>query len=272
MSEPFAVYKAIAACMADLAKEGISKDRSNAQQGYKFRGIDDVYDALAPILSKHGLCFLPRILSRGCEERQTAKGGTLFYVTVEAEFDLVCAEDGSRHTVRTFGEAMDSADKATNKAMSAAYKYAAFQSFCIPCEGEDADATTHSVKPKQQPPQGVPNRPSQPSAPQTQGQPSPDQQKYFPRVKAALDALFGDDTEAKKIKIKELTTFTGKDDKQVPGIEDYRKLDGKRLMILSSNLEKLAPPKPSAAEVCGKCGKTLDQGVCWNIDCEDGRA
>jgi hypothetical protein len=63
------------------------------------------------------------------------------------EFNFVSALDGSKHTVKTFGEAMDSADKATNKAMSAAYKYAAFQAFCIPTEGDtDADATTHEVK------------------------------------------------------------------------------------------------------------------------------
>ena len=55
------------------------------------------------------------------------------------------------HTIRTYGEAMDSADKATNKAMSAAYKYAAIQAFCIPTEGDnDADATTHDVAPRQQ--------------------------------------------------------------------------------------------------------------------------
>lgn len=144
------VYQAINAVMADLAHEGISKARKNQQQGYQFRGIDDVYNTLSSILAKNGLTMLPRILSRSCEERTTAKGGVLFYVTVEAEFDLVCAEDGSRHTIRTYGEAMDSADKATNKAMSAAYKYAAMQAFCIPTEGDnDADATTHDgVKPK----------------------------------------------------------------------------------------------------------------------------
>lgn len=142
------VYKAINAVQADLAKTGIVKDRRNAQQGYNFRGIDDVYNALAPLLAKHGLCILPRILSRDSQERQTAKGGTLFYVTVEAEFDFVCAEDGSKHVVRTFGEAMDSGDKATNKAMSAAYKYAAFQAFAIPTEADnDADAHTHEVSP-----------------------------------------------------------------------------------------------------------------------------
>ena len=141
------VYRAIAAVMADLAKEGIAKDRSNQQQGYKFRGIDDVYNALSPVLSRHNLCMLPRILSREITERQTAKGNALFYVLVEAEFDLVSSEDGSRHVVRTYGEAMDSADKATNKAMSAAYKYAAMQTFAIPTEGDnDADTTTHEVK------------------------------------------------------------------------------------------------------------------------------
>lgn len=155
--EETGVYKAIAAVQDELARMGISKEKKNIQQGYNFRGIDDVYNVLAPVLAKNKLCFLPRVLTRSCVERQTQKGNALFYVTVEAEFDLVSAEDGSMHTIRTFGEAMDSADKATNKAMSAAYKYAAFQTFCIPVDVEDADATTHEVKakaaPKQPPPQ-----------------------------------------------------------------------------------------------------------------------
>jgi hypothetical protein len=148
MSDVPKVYSAIAAVMAALSAEGISKDKRNAQQGYNFRGIDDVYNALSPVLSRNKLVMLPRILSRTVVERQTQKGGVLFYVTVEAEFDLISAEDGSKHTIRTFGEAMDSADKATNKAMSAAYKYAAMQAFAIPTEGDnDADAQTHEVAP-----------------------------------------------------------------------------------------------------------------------------
>jgi hypothetical protein len=137
------VYARIAAVSAEMAKEGIGKSRSNAQQGYKFRGIDDVFNALAPNLAKHWRVIVPRILSRECTERQTQKGGVLFSVVVEAEFDFCSALDGSKHTARTYGEAMDSGDKATNKAMSAAYKYAAFQTFCIPTEGDnDADAVT----------------------------------------------------------------------------------------------------------------------------------
>jgi hypothetical protein len=140
------VYQAINKVQADLVKTGIGKDSTNTFDNYKFRGIDAVYNSLSPLLAKHGLCILPRMLSRACEERQSAKGGALFYVTVEAEFDFVCAEDGSKHTVKTYGEAMDRGDKATNKAMSAAYKYAAFQAFAIPTEGDnDADASTHEV-------------------------------------------------------------------------------------------------------------------------------
>lgn len=143
------VYKAINAVQAELATIGIVKDKRNSQgAGYNFRGIDDVYNAIAPLLAKHGLCILPRVLTRECVERQSKNGGALFYITVEAEFDFVSSEDGTKHTVKTFGEAMDSGDKATNKAMSAAYKYACFQAFSIPTEAkEDADYQTHEVKP-----------------------------------------------------------------------------------------------------------------------------
>lgn len=143
------VYKAICAVQSDLAKSGIGKDSTNTYDGYKFRGIDAVYNALSPLLAKHGLCILPRVLSRQRDERVSKKGDPVFYVTVEAEFDFVCAEDGSKHTIKTFGEAMDRGDKATNKAMSAAYKYAAFQAFAIPTEGDnDADSSSHDVQTK----------------------------------------------------------------------------------------------------------------------------
>lgn len=147
-----AVYKAIAAVMGDLAKTGISKAQTNTFDKYKFRGIDDVYNALAPLLAKHGLVVLPRVLERTSEERTSGQNKALFYVTVKAEFDFVAAEDGSAHTVCAYGEAMDRGDKGTNKAMTAAYKYAMFEAFCIPTEGaDDADAESHEVESKPAP-------------------------------------------------------------------------------------------------------------------------
>lgn len=136
------VFQTINNVQKALTKKGISKDSTNSFDKYKFRGIDDVYNTLAPILAECGLCILPRILSREVVERQSAKGGAMYYVSVDAEFDLVDAEDGSMHTIKAYGEAMDRSDKATNKAMTAAYKYVCFMAFCIPIEGNDADAET----------------------------------------------------------------------------------------------------------------------------------
>lgn len=152
-----AVYAAINMVQTAMSSEGVSKSRKNQQQGYSFRGIDDMYNALSPVLAKAGLCILPRVLSRECTERTSAKGGALFNVVCEVEFDFVSSADGSIHMVRTIGEAMDSADKATNKAMSAAYKYAVMQAFAIPTEGDnDADSHTHEVAPRAAPPEPVP--------------------------------------------------------------------------------------------------------------------
>lgn len=141
---PMHVYTAIAHVAATLAKTGISKDRENKEQRFKFRGIDQVYQALAPLLVEQRLVIIPRMLSRELHVRTTKSGGAMYDVTVHAAFDFVSAVDGSKHTAQMYGEGMDTADKATNKAMSAAYKYVCFQTFCIPVEGDpDADADTH---------------------------------------------------------------------------------------------------------------------------------
>ena len=138
------VYTAINAVQKAMSQEGIAKGRKNAQQGYSFRGIDDVYAALSPHLASNGLCILPRVMDQETIERQTKAGDTLFYTSLKVEFDFVSVADGSKHTICTVGEAMDSGDKSSNKAMSAAYKYACFLAFAIPTEGEnDADAVTH---------------------------------------------------------------------------------------------------------------------------------
>lgn len=149
------VYQAINAVQRALSKEGISKDRmaSGFGAGYAFRGIDDVYNTLSPLLSEHGLVIIPRCVERHESQRQSGPK-TLYFVVVKMEFDFVCAEDGSKHTACIYGEAMDSGDKATNKAMSIAYKYACFQTFAIPTEGDnDPDATIHEPAPASKPSQ-----------------------------------------------------------------------------------------------------------------------
>lgn len=145
-TEVAAIYPALVRVAQAIASEGIGKSRDNKQQGYKFRGVDEVMNAFAPLFAKEGIFIRPRFSDREVSERATKSGSVLYAVSVQGSFDFV-AEDGSAVTVGPFfGEAMDSGDKATNKAMAVAFKYAMFQTFCVPLEGVtggDADAVTH---------------------------------------------------------------------------------------------------------------------------------
>jgi hypothetical protein len=139
------VYQAINAVQKKLASVGIDKDQVNQAQKYSFRGIDDVYNTIAPMLAEAGLLILPKLLTHNVEQRE-GRNGPIHYVVVQVEYRLVATSDGSETTIVMPGEAMDSGDKATNKAMSAAYKYAIFQTFAVPTKGDnDADATTHEM-------------------------------------------------------------------------------------------------------------------------------
>lgn len=145
-TNPPHVYTAIQGISHEFAEQGLAKGDINKQQNFKFRGIDAVMNALAPMLVRHNLIIIPRMVARDGDARMTKSGTALYVAVVAAEFDFISAVDGSTVTARTYGEAMDTADKATNKAMAVAYKYAAFQTFCIPTEGGgdiDADAITH---------------------------------------------------------------------------------------------------------------------------------
>lgn len=147
-SKPGLIYKQMSAIMGDL--DPISKDRTNTQgQGYKFRGIDDVYNACQPVLAKHKVFSVPKVLEQTREERASRSGGTLIYTILKVEYAFF-AEDGSSITATMMGEAMDSGDKSSNKAMSAAQKYAFLQIFSIPtAEPKDTEEETHEVEPRQ---------------------------------------------------------------------------------------------------------------------------
>lgn len=133
------IYAAMQGVMRDICETGIGKDSQNKDQGFKFRGIEAAMNALAPLLVKHGIVCVPRHGSASRFDRLTKSGGTLSFVNIASEFDLVSVDDGSSVTVKTNGEGMDSSDKATNKAMSAAFKYALLQAFVVPTMAVEAD-------------------------------------------------------------------------------------------------------------------------------------
>ena len=134
---PPEVYAAISAITAELARGGIPKNHYNLESDYFYRSIDDVLNRLAPLLSAHRLCVLPRVVDRSAIERVGLLDAFLNHVTLKVAFDFISVDDASCHTVEAFGEALDEGDKATAKAMSAAYKSAMLQAFCIPVAGQD---------------------------------------------------------------------------------------------------------------------------------------
>lgn len=143
------IYESITKIMEDIP--AIGKDQTNKTQGFKYRGIDDVMNVLQPLLSKNKVFIVPQILEQNREERTTNKGGNLIYSICKIKY-IFYAEDGTSIEAITIGEGMDSGDKATNKAMAIAMKYALFQVFCIPTEEmKDPDGETpEGSKPKNQ--------------------------------------------------------------------------------------------------------------------------
>jgi len=134
------IYAAIAAAMAEISP--IAKGKKNAGQGFMYRGIDDVMNELSPILAKHKIFIYPEVASREREERQAKSGGNNIYSILTVKYHFA-TDDGSEICVTVVGEGMDTGDKASNKAMAVAYKYACLQVFCIPTEDmSDSDGNS----------------------------------------------------------------------------------------------------------------------------------
>jgi len=195
------------------------KDRKNEQQGYKFRGIDDMYNALNKHLSDEGVFCTSEVLKDEREERLTKNGWLLMYSILTMKFTFF-AEDGSSVSSTTIGEAMDTGDKSMNKAMSTAYKYALMQIFCIPTEEDkDTENQTHEIAPK--------NTPIRDDVPQTP--------KVYP--KSALDEVMEQmevETDIEHLKtLYALGLDRVKSDKQKAFFDSFKEKQKKRILALN---------------------------------------
>lgn len=152
MSETKKIYPAMIKALQEV--EAIGKNKRNQQQGFQYRGVDDAMNELHGVFASCGIFCVPEVLEQTREDRQTAKGGNLIYSIMKVKFTFY-ADDGSSVSSVVIGEGMDSGDKASNKALSVAFKYAVFQAFCIPTEAVDPDATT---PPASKPTQKQPSR------------------------------------------------------------------------------------------------------------------
>jgi hypothetical protein len=141
------IFPALNAVQKALTEVGIAKDQENKFDKYKYRGIDDVYNAVGPLLAEHGVMIAPTVVNNDCTGVQTSQGKPAFHTKITVNYTLY-ASDGSNIICTVPGEAMDRGDKGEQKAMSAAYKNLVFQFFCIPVEGQDSESESHEIAPE----------------------------------------------------------------------------------------------------------------------------
>jgi hypothetical protein len=148
------IYEAMANILKD--SEAIGKDQKNKDQGFSYRGIDDVYNSLHSIIAKHKVFTIPNVLERWEREIQMKSGATWLHIVLKVSYKFYTV-DGSFVEAIVFGEGRDSSDKGSNKALAIAHKYSLLQAFCIPtAEDKDPDSQTVEGKLVSHTPQNTP--------------------------------------------------------------------------------------------------------------------
>lgn len=224
------IYSAIASIMSEVG--AIGKEKRNAQQGFMYRGIDDVMNVLHPLFARHRVFLVPECLDITRDERTNRNGTMLTYTIAKVKYTLY-AEDGSSVSAVVFGEGMDSGDKGTNKAMAIAMKYALFQIFCIPTEEMiDPDGEAHKdILPKGQKPAKI----IPPSTPPASVSPNPTlAEQVDMAIKKVIDPLT---TEERKPHIDKI--------KKICGVVNYRKITDET--VLANLLKAFTPGGEQAA-------------------------
>lgn len=136
--ETQSVQRALVRVMRDVTEVGKSQISIDHPDQFAFRGVDDVVNAVGPVLRKHGVLLLPQLLNLSARDVRTNDGGMSREVTVTVRYRFI-GPMGDELPVDVPGEAVDWGDKATGKAMSVAWRTALIQALAIPTGDPDPD-------------------------------------------------------------------------------------------------------------------------------------
>ena len=139
------ITEALTAVMEDV--RAVGKNDRNSHQGYQFRGIDAVVNAVGPAFRKHGVICLPTVTKVEHEQAEVGSKRTLTAVVRLQVLYTFVGPEGDVLACEVAAEAMDSGDKATAKAMSVAYRTALLQVLCLPTDEPDPDHDTYERAP-----------------------------------------------------------------------------------------------------------------------------
>lgn len=139
------VYEAWARVMADV--RSVAKTDINTEQGFRFRGIDAVVNAVGPALRTHGVLVLPVNVVTNYRDVTTSRGKAARECTVMVTYRVV-GPAGDGFEIVAPGEALDMGDKGTAKAMSVALRTALLQALCLPTDERDPDHDVYERVPE----------------------------------------------------------------------------------------------------------------------------
>lgn len=139
------VLAALSRVMADV--QAVRKGDRNQQQGFNFRGIDAVVNAVGPALREHGVVVVPLVEDVQHEAYTTKNGAQMRNTTVKIRWRFY-GPQGDHIEAVTLGEASDAGDKSVSKAHSVAFRTALLQSLCIPTDEPDPDSAVYERAPQ----------------------------------------------------------------------------------------------------------------------------
>lgn len=221
--------------------EGAKKDSENPFFRSKYADLGAVWDACREQLAVNGLSV--------AQTNSPSENG----VTVDT---TLLHNSGEWISGSLFIPVSKADAQAYGSAMTYARRYALAAMIGIYQEDDDAEGgISRDKKTKREPEQKK----------EEAKKLSLEQEKYFPRILAALNTLHGKDTEAKLKTIERESAIPANDKYPAkPGVKDYRLLDGKALSILCHKLEELAK---KYVEICNECRKPLVNGKCKTMSC-----
>ncbi len=154
MTEKLTVFEAWSKVMEDVQAIKKSQRNNAPNANYNFRGIDAVMNAVGPVLRKHGVFVVPETATASYRDVLTSTGKPSREATVMVHY-RVYGPAGDSFPMCSPGEAMDSGDKGTPKAMSVAYRTVLLQALTIPTDEPDPDSQTYE-RAQGTPPQHAP--------------------------------------------------------------------------------------------------------------------
>lgn len=140
-AEQVPVHVAFARVMADVQSVGKTDRRDDPGGHYNFRGVDRVVNAVGPAIRRHGVLVLPtRVFDVEYREARTSKGNVMQECVLKVQWTVIGPMgDVLPVPLESAGQATDTQDKSTSKAISVAQRVLFLTGLHIPTENPDAD-------------------------------------------------------------------------------------------------------------------------------------